>query len=225
MKRINKNIKKAKENLDLKKIYPIAEAIKIIKEKKYTKFNPSVDVAFRLNIDPRQANEQIRGSVSLPHGTGKTVKIAVITKNEADAKNSKADFVGGKDLIEKIQKENWFDFDVLVATPDMMSELAKIGKILGPKGLMPSPKDGTVTTNIEKTVDELKKGKANYRNDKDGNIHVRIGQASFSDESLIENYQTIYDTINRLRPSTVKGQYILNISVSLTMGPGIKVSY
>lgn len=206
------------------KIYPLNEAVDLVKKTSVTKYDSSVEVAFRLNVDPRHADQQIRGAVVLPAGTGKTQKILVLTNTKtAEAKEANADFIGGKDLIEKIQKHNWFEFDVIVATPDIMAELGKIGKILGPKGLMPNPKTGTVTQDVKKAVEDIKKGKIEYRVDKNGNVHSIIGKASFSNENLIKNYMMIYDTIKKAKPNVVKGAYIKNISLATTMGPGIKV--
>lgn len=207
------------------KIYPLSDAVDLVKKTSVTKFDSSVEVAFRLNVDPRHADQQIRGAVVLPSGTGKTQKILVLTNTKTtEAKEANADFIGGKDLIEKIQKQNWFEFDVIIATPDIMAELGKIGKILGPKGLMPNPKTGTVTQDVKKAIEDIKKGKIEYRVDKNGNVHSIIGKTSFSSENLVKNYMMIYDTIKRAKPNVVKGAYIKNISLSTTMGPGIKIA-
>jgi len=224
MAKHGKNYVAAKEKVDRTKKYPIVEAIALAKELTATKFDSTVELAFRLNVNPRHADQQIRGAMVLPNGTGKSQKVLMITQGakEQEAKDANADFVGGADMIDKI-KGGWFEFDIIVATPDMMAELGKIGKILGPKGLMPNPKTGTVTMDVAKAVDEIKKGKVQYRVDKEGNIHVIIGKVSFSDEQLIENYQAIYDVILKARPATVKGTYMKNLVLSTTMGPGIPV--
>ena len=218
-----KKYKQASELIEKNKVYSAKEACELIKKTSTTKFDASVDVAFNLNIDTRYAEQQIRGAVVLPNGTGKTKKVLAITNKTEDAKNAGADFVGGKDMIEKIQKENWFGFDVIVATPDMMGELGKIGRILGPKGLMPNPKTGTVSMDIAKAVKDIKAGKVEYRADKEGNINVTIGRVSFDAEKLYENFKTIYDIVVKARPSTVKGVYMNNLTITTTMGPSIKV--
>ncbi|AHF58262.1 50S ribosomal protein L1 [Spiroplasma eriocheiris] len=224
MAKFGKKYNKVVELVDKNKFYPISEAIELAKKTTTTKFDSTVEVAFNLNVDPRHADQQIRGAVVLPKGTGKTQKILVLTNTkETEAKEAGADFVGGKDMIEKIQKENWFGFDVIIATPDIMAELGKIGKLLGPKGLMPNPKTGTVTPDVKKAVEEVKKGKVEYRVDKNGNIHAILGKVSFKAEDLKANYDVIFDTIRKAKPSAVKGAYIKNIAVTTTMGPGIKV--
>lgn len=205
--------------------YPYAEAVALAKKTNPAKFDASVEVSYFLNVDPRQADQNIRGAMVLPHGTGRTQRVLVITQGakEEEAKAAGADYVGGADMIEKIQG-GWFDFDIIVATPDMMGQLGRLGKLLGPKGLMPNPKTGTVTMNIAQAIDEIKKGKIEYRVDKDGNVNCLIGKCSFSDEALAENFKALYDQLTRIRPSTVKGGYIKSITVSTTMGPGIKVT-
>lgn len=224
MAKFGKKYNKVAELVDKNKVYPIAEAIELAKQTATTKFDSTVEVAFNLNVDPRHADQQIRGAVVLPKGTGKTQRILVLTNSkEADAKAAGADFVGGKDLIEKIQKENWFDYDVIIATLDIMAELGKIGKLLGPKGLMPNPKTGTVTPDVIKAIGDVKKGKVEYRVDKNGNIHSIIGKASFKVEDLKANYDIIYEAIRKAKPAAVKGAYIKNIAITTTMGPGIKV--
>ncbi|AHF61464.1 50S ribosomal protein L1 [Spiroplasma mirum ATCC 29335] len=224
MAKFGKKYNKVVKLVDKNKFYPISEAIELAKTTTTTKFDSTVEVAFNLNVDPRHADQQIRGAVVLPKGTGKTQKILVLTNTkETEAKEAGADFVGGKDMIEKIQKENWFGFDVIIATPDIMAELGKIGKLLGPKGLMPNPKTGTITPDVKKAVEEVKKGKVEYRVDKNGNIHAILGKASFKAEDLKANYDVIFDTIRKAKPSAVKGTYIKNIAVTTTMGPGIKV--
>jgi large subunit ribosomal protein L1 len=225
MAKHGKNYVAAKAKVDRTKSYPLSEAIALAKELSFVKFDSTVEISFRLNVNPRHADQQIRGAMVLPNGTGKSQKVLVITQGpkEQEAIDAKADFVGGADMIEKIKK-GWFDFDIIVATPDMMGELGKIGKILGPKGLMPNPKTGTVTMEVAKAVDEIKKGKVQYRVDKEGNIHVMIGKLSFTDEQLVENFNAIYDVILKARPATVKGTYVKNLVLSTTMGPGIHVA-
>ena len=225
MPKHGKKYLEAAKLIDKTKLYPILEAAELLKKVSYGKFDASVETCFRLNVDPRHADEQIRGAMVLPHGTGKSQKVLVITQGpkEQEAKDAGADFVGGKDMLEKI-KGGWFDFDVIVATPDMMGELGKLGKLLGPKGLMPNPKTGTVTMDLKKAVDEIKKGKAEYRTDRDGNVNVMIGKCSFTDEALAENFKAIYDQIVKIKPAAVKGTYIKNLTLSTTMGPGIHVT-
>ncbi|QEH61237.1 50S ribosomal protein L1 [Spiroplasma chinense] len=224
MPKLSKKLTAVNAKVDKTKLYPIAEAIKLAKETSITKFDSTVEVAFNLNVDPRHADQQIRGALVLPGGTGKSQKVLVLTKTKAkDAEEAGADFVGAEELIQKIQKENWFDFDVIVATPEMMAELGKIGKVLGPKGLMPNPKTGTVTMDVKKALEEIKKGKVEYRTDKEGNIHSILGKVSFKEEDLMKNYAALFDVIRKAKPAAVKGTYIKNISVTTTMGPGIKV--
>ncbi|MDH6366477.1 MULTISPECIES: 50S ribosomal protein L1 [Breznakia] len=211
--------------VDAEKTYAINDAIALIKKASYAKFDESVELSMRLNVDPRHADQQIRGAIVLPNGSGRTQKVCVIAQGaqEQEAKDAGADFVGGKELIDDMKK-GWLDFDVIVATPNMMGELGKIGKILGPKGLMPNPKTGTVTMDVKKAVEDIKKGKVEYRVDKDGNINVLMGKVSFDDAKLVENFNTLYDVVAKARPAAVKGQYFLNITVSSTMGPGVKVA-
>lgn len=224
MAKLTKKQKDVTAKVDKNISYPIAEAVKLAKETSITKFDATVEVAFNLNVDPRHADQQIRGALVLPAGTGKSQKVLVLTKTKAkEAEAAGADFVGAEELIQKIAKENWFDFDVIVATPEMMAELGKIGKVLGPKGLMPNPKTGTVTMDVEKALDEIKKGKVEYRTDKEGNVHSIIGKVSFKPEDLEKNYTAIFDAIKKAKPQAVKGAYIKNISLSTTMGPGIRV--
>ncbi len=203
------------------KLYSLDEAAKLVKETSTTKFDATVDISFHLNIDPKQADQQLRGTINLPHGNGKVVRVLAITHKVDEAKDAGADFVGGKEMLEKIQKENWFDYDVIVATPDMMGELGRLGRILGPKGLMPNPKTGTVTQDIAKAVSEIKAGKVQYRNDRDGNMHVSVGRVSFEDAKLVDNMRAVVDHILRIRPSAVKGTYVLTCVVHTTMGPSI----
>ncbi len=215
----------ASKKIEKNKLYSKEEAIKLVKETSVTNFDASVEVAMRLNLDTKKADQQLRGAIVLPKGTGKTKKVLVIAKGEAAkaAKEAGADYVGDTDMIEKIQKENWFDFDSLIATPDMMPQLGKIGRILGPKGLMPNPKTGTVTIDTKKAVEEVKKGRIEYRTDSYGNVHAPIGKVSFKEEDLLENLVAFATLIAKAKPAVVKGTYIKNISVSSTMGPGIKI--
>ncbi|RDI39021.1 50S ribosomal protein L1 [Falsibacillus pallidus] len=210
--------------VDRTKAYSVEEAIELAKKANFTKFDASVEVAFRLGVDPKKADQQIRGAVVLPNGTGKTQRVLVFAKGEKakEAEAAGADYVGDADYITKIQ-QGWFEFDVIVATPDMMGEVGKIGRVLGPKGLMPNPKTGTVTFDVEKAVNEIKAGKVEYRVDKSGNVHVPIGKVSFEDNKLVENFTTIFDTMLKAKPSAAKGTYMKNLTVTTTMGPGVKV--
>jgi len=223
MKRGKRYLEAAKL-VDRTKTYPLLEAVELVQKTSTVKFDASVEAAFRLNLDPRQADQNLRGAIVLPHGTGKTQKVVVIATGDKakEAKDAGADFVGDADIIEKISK-GWFDFDVIVATPDMMAQLGRLGRVLGPKGLMPNPKTGTVTMDVAKAVEEIKAGKIEYRVDKVGNIHAVVGKASFTKEQLAENIFTLYERLIQLRPSTVKGTYLRNLTVTSTMGPGIKV--
>ena len=220
-----KKYEAAKAKVDRSRIYNYKEGIALAKEIAPSKFDESVELSFFLNIDPRQADQNIRGAIVLPNGTGKKQTILVITQGakEEEARQAGADYVGGADMIEKI-KGGWFEFDKIVATPDMMGQLGKLGTLLGPKGLMPNPKTGTVTMNVAQAIDEIKKGKAEYRTDRDGNVNVMIGKCSFTDEALAENFKAIYDQIVKIKPAAVKGTYIKNLVLSTTMGPGIHVS-
>ena len=220
-----KKYRAALEQVDSAKVYDYKEAIALAKKISTTKFDSSMEASFVLNVDPRQAEQNIRGAMVLPYGTGKTQRVLVITQGakEEEAKAAGADFVGGVDMIQQIQG-GWFDFDIIVATPDMMGQLGKLGKLLGPKGLMPNPKTGTVTMDVAKAIDEIKKGKVEYRVDKDGNINVLFGKVSFTEEALVENFKALYDRILKARPVTVKGAYLKGVTVSTTMGPGIKVT-
>ncbi len=225
MKKFGKKYVEASKNVEKNKEYTIVEAIKLVKETSITKFDSTVDVAIKLNIDPKKADQQLRGSFVLPNGTGKSKKILVIAKGaQAEAaKNAGADYVGDKDMIEKIQKENWFAYDVIIATPDMMPELGKIGKILGPKGLMPNPKTNTVTTNVVSAIEDVKKGMVSFKTDTYGNVHSVVGKVSFDETKLQENLEYIVTTISKLKPASVKGKFIKSITVASTMGPGIKL--
>ena len=213
------------EKVEKNKLYTIEDAVKLVKETSNSKFDATVEVAMNLNLDVKKADQQLRGAVVLPHGTGKSKKILVLTKGEGAkaAKELGADYVGDVDMITKIEKENWFDFDVIIATPDMMPMLGKIGKLLGPKGLMPNPKTGTVTNDVAKAVEETKKGKVNYRTDSFGNVHGIVGKVSFDDDKLVENLKAFVEAIMKVKPSTVKGTYVKNISISSTMSPGVKL--
>lgn len=225
MKKYGKKYVEASKNVDKNKAYSLTDAIKLVKTTSTTKFDGTVDVAIKLNIDPKKADQQLKGSLSLPNGTGKTKKVLVIAKGAfaEEAKNAGADFVGEKDLLDKIKNENWFEFDTIVATPDMMPEVGKIGNILGPRNLMPNPKTGTVTTKVGATVEDIKKGMVTYKNDKFGNVHTVIGKISFDEKKLQENLEYVIATISKAKPNTVKGAFIDNIAISATMGPGIKV--
>ena len=213
------------QNVEKNKMYDYKEAIKLVKETSNLKFDSTIEVAMNLNLDTKKADQQLRCAIALPNGTGKTKKILVLAKGEQArmAKEAGADYVGDTDMIEKMEKENWFPFDVIVATPEMMPLLGKIGKILGPKGLMPNPKTGTVTMEVDKAVNEIKKGKVNYRTDSFGNVHGIIGKSSFDNKMLEENLSAFVNTILKVKPTTVKGTYVKNISISSTMGPGIKI--
>ena len=213
------------ELIDKNKVYTIEEAVELVKKTSNSKFDATLEVAMNLNLDVKKADQQLRGAVVLPHGTGKTKRILVLAKGEQATKatNAGADFVGDIDMITKIEKENWFDFDVIIATPEMMPMLGKIGKLLGPKGLMPNPKTGTVTTDVVRAIEETKKGKVNYRTDSFGNVHGVFGKASFENDKLIENLKTFIDVILKAKPTTAKGIYVKNVSISSTMGPGVKI--
>ncbi|MEZ7892485.1 MAG: 50S ribosomal protein L1 [Candidatus Wallbacteria bacterium] len=208
------------------KLYDAKEAVKLAKATAVTKFDSTVEVAYKLGVDPKHADQQVRSTVVLPHGTGKTTKVLVFAVGEKanEAKAAGADHVGGEELADKIKKENWFDFDVVVATPDMMKVVGQLGKVLGPRGLMPNPKTGTVTFEVTKAVKELKAGKIEFRTEKAGIVHAPIGKVSFSEAQLFENFKALYDALMRVKPSGAKGQFIKTISVSTTMGPGIHIN-
>ncbi|MPM82372.1 50S ribosomal protein L1 [bioreactor metagenome] len=207
------------------KVYDADEAVELAKKTSTAKFDATVEVAVKLGVDPKHADQQVRGAVVLPHGTGKTKRVLVFAKGEKakEAETAGADFVGAEELVQKIQG-GWADFDVAVATPDMMGTVGRLGKILGPKGLMPNPKVGTVTLDVARAINEIKAGKIEYRTDKAGNIHAPIGKVSFDSEKLLANFHTLIDTLNKVKPSAAKGQYMRAITVSTTMGPGIKVN-
>lgn len=215
----------ASEKVDKTKVYSVDEALKLVKETSITKFDGSVELAMNLNLDTKKVEQQLRGAIVLPHGTGKSKKVLVIAKGDQAkaAKEAGADYVGDADMLEKIEKQNWFDFDIMIATPDMMIALSKLGKVLGPKGLMPNPKTGTVTTDVTKAINDVKKGRVEYRTDSFGNIHGIIGKVSFDEEKLKENLKYFVDVILKLKPSVVKGSYVKNVTITSTMGPGIKV--
>ena len=215
----------AASKIEKGKAYTKEEAIKLVKETSVTKFDSSVEISMRLNLDTKKADQQLRGAIVLPNGTGKTKKVLVLAKGPkaTEAKEAGADFVGDMDMIEKIEKENWFDFDTLIATPDMMPALGKIGKILGPKGLMPNPKTGTVTLDVKKAVEDVKKGRVEYRTDTFGNVQALIGKVSFTNDALLENLNAFVNVILKAKPSVVKGAYIKNVTISSTMGPGVKL--
>ncbi|HHX93501.1 MAG TPA: 50S ribosomal protein L1 [Tenericutes bacterium] len=225
MRKRGKKYIEAKNKVEKGKLYSIEEAVKLAKDLSQAKFDETVEVVFRLGLDTTQSDQQLRGAVVLPNGTGKTQKVLVIAAGDAAkaAEAAGADYVGVDEYLEKIEKENWFDFDVVVTTPDLMAKVGKLGKILGPKGLMPNPKTGTVTTDMKKAVSDIKAGKIQYRTDKDGNVHVPVGKVSFTEEALIENIRTIYEILLRAKPASAKGIYMKNMSISTTMGPGIKV--
>lgn len=224
MAKKSKKFQDAAKKVDATKAYSVEEAVALAKEVDFAKFDATVEVAYRLGIDTRKNDQQIRGAVVLPNGTGKTQRVLVFAKGEKakEAEAAGADYVGDADMVQKIQG-GWFDFDVVVATPDMMGEVGRLGRVLGPKGLMPNPKTGTVTMDVTKAIDEIKAGKVTYRADKAGNIHVPIGKVSFDDAKLMENFRTIHDVILKAKPATAKGQYVKNVSVTTTFGPGVKV--
>ena len=225
MRKLGKKYVEASNKVEKNKAYGVEEAVKLVKETSITKFDSSVEVAMNLNIDTKKSDQQLRGSIVLPNGTGKSKKILVLAKGAAaaEAKEAGADFVGDTDLIDKIANENWFDYDTIVATPEMMPALGKIGKVLGPKGLMPNPKTGTVTTTPAKTVTDIKKGMVEYRADSLGNVHGIIGKVSFDEKVLSENLTYFINTIIKSKPTTVKGKFVKSISICTTMGPGIKI--
>jgi large subunit ribosomal protein L1 len=205
--------------------YDLKDAIALVKQVSFEGFDASVEFAIRLNLDPRKAEQNLRGAVVLPHGTGKTKTVLVFAEGEQakQAEEAGADYVGVDEYIEKIQK-GWLDFDTVVSTPNLMGKIGRLGRVLGPRGLMPNPKTGTVTMDVEKAVSEIKAGKVNYRVDKVGNVHVTVGKVSFDDQKLMENIKVIFDTLYKLRPSTVKGVYVKNVAIASTMGPGVKVN-
>ena len=226
MKKRSKKYCEALKKVEKGKFYTKEEAVKLVKETSTSKFDGSVEIAMRLNLDTKKADQQLRGAIVLPKGTGKDIRVLVIAKGDAanKAKEAGADYVGDVDILQKIEKENWFEFDTMIATPDMMPLLGKLGRVLGPKGLMPNPKTGTVTMDTAKAVSDAKAGRVEYRTDSFGNIHAAIGKVSFSDEDLIQNLNSFVGQILKIKPATVKGDYVKNIAISSTMGPSVKIS-
>jgi large subunit ribosomal protein L1 len=220
-----KKYKEALTKIDRQKHYPLEEALKLVVDTKTAKFDETVEIAVRLNVDPRQADQNVRGTVILPNGTGKVDRVLVLAKGqkEIEAREAGADFVGGEELIKRIQEENWLDFDRVIATPDIMGAVGRIGKILGPRGLMPNPRVGTVTFDVAKAVGEVKAGKVDYRVDKAGVVHARIGKISFGDEKLAANAHALLDAIVRSKPASAKGNYVKSVALASTMGPGVRV--
>ena len=225
MKRGKKYVEAAKA-IDRATLYDVADAVSLVKKTATAKFDETIEAHIRTGCDGRHADQQIRGAVVLPHGTGKKVRILVFAKDAKaeEAKAAGADYVGGDELITKIQNENWFEFDVVVATPDMMGVVGRLGRVLGPKGLMPNPKAGTVTMDVTKAIEEIKAGKIEYRLDKTNIIHVPVGKASFTEEQLTDNFQTLIDAINKARPAAVKGQFLKSVVLTSTMGPSVKIN-
>mgnify|MGYP000140599908 FL=1 len=225
MKRGKKYVEAAK-NIDRQTLYEATEAVSLVKKSAVAKFDETIEAHIRTGCDGRHAEQQIRGAVVLPHGTGKTVKVLVFAKGAKaeEAEAAGADFVGGEELIPKIQNDNWFDFDVVVATPDMMGVVGRLGRVLGPKGLMPNPKAGTVTMDVTKAVNDIKAGKIEYRLDKTNIIHVPVGKASFTEEQLTDNFNALVDALNKAKPSALKGQYFKSVTLTSTMGPGVKLN-
>ncbi len=226
MPKRGKNYKAAAANIEKANLYDADKALSLVVDNSKAKFDESVEVHIKLGVDGRHADQQVRGAIVLPHGTGKTKKVLVFAKGPkaAEAEAAGADYVGAEELAQKIQSENWFDFDVIVATPDMMGVVGRLGKILGPKGLMPNPKSGTVTMDLEKALAEIKAGKVEYRLDKANIIHVAIGKVSFGTEKLNDNFNALLDAIIKAKPAAAKGQYLRSVSVASTMGPGVKVN-
>ncbi|HFK7907434.1 50S ribosomal protein L1 [Listeria monocytogenes] len=224
MAKKGKKYQDALKQIDANKVYTAEEAVELAKKIDFAKFDATVEVAFRLGVDPKKADQQIRGAVVLPNGTGKTQRVLVFAKGEKakEAEAAGADYVGESEFVEKIN-QGWFEFDVIVATPDMMGEVGKLGRVLGPKGLMPNPKTGTVTMDVTKAVNEIKAGKVEYRVDKAGNVHAAIGKVSFDAAKLVENFRTVNDVLQKAKPAAAKGIYVKNLSVTTTFGPGIKV--
>src|SRR5574344_2516373 len=225
MKR-GKRYSEAEKLVDKSKVYEAKEALELVEKMPKTKFDETVELHVRLGVDSKHADQQVRGTVVLPHGTGKTVKVLVFAKGDKakEAEAAGADFVGAEELVQKIQSENWFDYDVVVATPDMMGVVGRIGRVLGPKGLMPNPKSGTVTADVAKAIEEIKGGKVEYRVDKTAIVHCQIGKKSFGTDKLKENFHTIMEALVKAKPAAAKGQYIKSVSVSSTMGPGAKIN-
>ena len=225
MKKRSKKYQEALAKVDANKLYTIEEAAKLVKETSTVKFDATVDISFRLNVDPKQADQLVRGTLVLPHGNGKTKKVLAITDKVDEATAAGADFAGGAEMIEKIQKENWFGYDVIVATPNMMGNLGKIARLLGPKGLMPNPKSGTVSPDIAKAVKEIKAGKVQYRVDKEANMHISIARVSFSEDKIVDNLKAIVEAVLKARPAACKGNYIKTAAIHTTMGPAINITF
>lgn len=225
MKKKSKKYTEALSKIEKGKLYPLEEAVKLVKETSVSTFDGTVEIAVRLNLDTKKNDQQLRGAIVLPHGTGKTKKVLVLAKGDAAkaATDAGADYVGDVDMITKIEKENWFDFDVIIATPEMMPMLGKLGRVLGPKGLMPNPKTGTVTKDTKKAVEDVKKGRVEYRTDSYANVHALVGKVSFDDEKLVDNVKAFMDVIIKSKPQAAKGIYLKGVSLASTMGPGIKV--
>jgi len=226
MAKLSKKYADAMKKIDKSKLYDVDEAVVLLKDIAKAKFDETVEVHFRMGVDGRHADQQVRGAIVLPHGTGNSKKVLVIAKGEKaeEARAAGADFVGAEDMVEKIQKENWFDYDVIVATPDMMGLIGRLGRVLGPKGLMPNPKSGTVTFDLTKAVNEIKAGKVEYRLDKTNIIHCSIGKISFENEQLVENMNALSEAINKARPASAKGTYLRSVILTSTMSPGIKLN-
>ncbi|MBZ0179508.1 MAG: 50S ribosomal protein L1 [Melioribacteraceae bacterium] len=223
--KVSKRVKEIRKNIDLKKAYTVEEAVKLLKENSKVKFTESLDCAIRLGVDPRHADQMVRGTVALPHGTGKEVRVLVIARGDSakDALDAGADYAGFEEYLEKI-KGGWADIDVIIATPDSMGELGKLGRVLGPKGLMPNPKSGTVTKDVAQAVKEVKAGKIEFRVDKTGIVHVSLGKLAFTDEQLVENTIAFINTIQKMRPASAKGQYVRSLYLTSTMGPGLEIA-
>jgi len=226
MAKMGKNYIESAKLIDKNELYTPAESMDLAVKTSKAKFDETIEVHVRLGVDPRHADQQVRGAVVLPHGTGKTVRVLVFAKGDKakEAEAAGADFVGAEELVDKIQKENWFEFDVVVATPDMMGVVGRLGRVLGPKGLMPNPKSGTVTFDVAKALNDIKAGKVEYRVDKTAIVHVGIGKKSFGSEKLMDNFRTLMDAIVKAKPAAAKGQYIKSVTVASTMGPGVKIN-
>ena len=226
MAKMGKNYIESAKLIDKNELYTPAESMELAVKTSKAKFDETIEVHVRLGVDPRHADQQVRGAVVLPHGTGKTVRVLVFAKGDKakEAEAAGADFVGAEELVDKIQKENWFEFDVVVATPDMMGVVGRLGRVLGPKGLMPNPKSGTVTFDVAKALNDIKAGKVEYRVDKTAIVHVGVGKKSFGSEKLMDNFHTLMDAIVKAKPAAAKGQYIKSVTVASTMGPGVKIN-
>ena len=221
----SKNYKNAAQKVDANKLYTIEEACALVKETSTVKFDATIDVSFRLNVDPKQADQQVRGTLILPHGNGKTKRVLAITDKVDDALAAGADFAGGAEMLDKIQKENWFDYDTIVATPNMMGQIGRLGRVLGPKGLMPNPKTGTVSPDIAKAIKEIKAGKVEYRVDKEANMHVCIAKVSFDTDKIVQNLNALVEAVIKAKPAAVKGTYFEKAVIHTTMGPAIQFTF